>query len=149
MLSRVWRCEMSVECPGFALARSSIEIPNMETAKHVQVWDCLSRGQLYALSAFPRLKMGALSRSTQSLFTRSCLRARPGGAATASVRCFSASASRTQAVPVEKPVLMKEFKIYRWVRRGRGRSWPLIGRVCDRTQMSRRRSPASNLTSSI
>jgi hypothetical protein len=31
-------------------------------------------------------------------------------------RSFVSSAARAQAVPTEKPVLMKEFKIYRWVR---------------------------------
>jgi hypothetical protein len=30
-------------------------------------------------------------------------------------RGFAASAARGQAVPTEKPVVMKEFKIYRWV----------------------------------
>jgi hypothetical protein len=30
-------------------------------------------------------------------------------------RSFASSAARAQAVPTEKPVLMKEFKIYRWV----------------------------------
>jgi succinate dehydrogenase (ubiquinone) iron-sulfur subunit len=34
---------------------------------------------------------------------------------TASVRTFVSSAARWQAVPTEKPVLQKEFKIYRWV----------------------------------
>ena len=33
-----------------------------------------------------------------------------------SVRGFASSATRAQAVPLEKPVLVKEFKIYRWVR---------------------------------
>jgi hypothetical protein len=33
----------------------------------------------------------------------------------ASVRTFVSSAARWQAVPTEKPVLQKEFKIYRWV----------------------------------
>ena len=32
-----------------------------------------------------------------------------------SVRSFTLSAPRFQAVPLEKPVLNKEFKIYRWV----------------------------------
>jgi len=32
------------------------------------------------------------------------------------VRAFSSTARVAQAVPTEKPVLMKEFKIYRWVR---------------------------------
>ena len=32
-----------------------------------------------------------------------------------SLRSFTLSASRFQAVPTEKPVLNKEFKIYRWV----------------------------------
>ena len=35
-----------------------------------------------------------------------------------SVRGFASSATRAQAVPLEKPVLVKEFKIYRWVRFG-------------------------------
>lgn len=30
-------------------------------------------------------------------------------------RSFASSAARAQAVPTEKPVVMKEFKIYRWV----------------------------------
>jgi hypothetical protein len=34
----------------------------------------------------------------------------------APVRTFVSSTSRWQAVPTEKPVLQKEFKIYRWVR---------------------------------
>ena len=33
-----------------------------------------------------------------------------------STRTFTSSVSRAQAVPVEKTVLNKEFKIYRWVR---------------------------------
>lgn len=33
----------------------------------------------------------------------------------ASLRSFTSSVSRAQAVPLEKPVLNKEFKIYRWV----------------------------------
>ena len=37
-------------------------------------------------------------------------------AAVAARRAFSVSALRWQASPQEKPVLMKEFKIYRWVR---------------------------------
>lgn len=37
-----------------------------------------------------------------------------------SSRTFATSSARAQAVPTEKPVLTKEFKIYRWVR---GRSW--------------------------
>src|SRR6267154_6219889 len=32
-----------------------------------------------------------------------------------SVRSFASSAARCQATPLEKPVLNKEFKIYRWV----------------------------------
>lgn len=32
-------------------------------------------------------------------------------------RTFATSSVRAQAVPTEKPVLKKEFKIYRWVRR--------------------------------
>ena len=35
---------------------------------------------------------------------------------TSAVRSFVSSAARAQAVPVEKPALNKEFKIYRWVR---------------------------------
>ena len=31
-------------------------------------------------------------------------------------RAFASSARSWQAVPHQKPVLMKEFKIYRWVR---------------------------------
>ena len=31
-------------------------------------------------------------------------------------RAFASSARSWQAVPQQKPVLMKEFKIYRWVR---------------------------------
>lgn len=31
------------------------------------------------------------------------------------VRTFASSSARRQAVPTEKPVLNKEFKIYRWV----------------------------------
>ena len=31
-------------------------------------------------------------------------------------RAFTSSARSWQAVPQQKPVLMKEFKIYRWVR---------------------------------
>ncbi len=37
------------------------------------------------------------------------------GARTSAVRGFASSVSRGQAVPSEKPVLTKEFKIYRWV----------------------------------
>ena len=37
-------------------------------------------------------------------------------AAVAARRAFSVSARRWQAAPQEKPVLLKEFKIYRWVR---------------------------------
>ena len=33
----------------------------------------------------------------------------------AAVRGFASSAATRQAVPTEKPVLNKEFKIYRWV----------------------------------
>src|SRR5580658_6548077 len=33
----------------------------------------------------------------------------------ASVRTFASTTSRCQAVPTEKPVHLKEFKIYRWV----------------------------------
>lgn len=32
-----------------------------------------------------------------------------------SVRTFASSSARSQAVPTEKPVLSKQFKIYRWV----------------------------------
>ena len=32
------------------------------------------------------------------------------------VRTFASSAVCAQAVPTQKPVLQKEFKIYRWVR---------------------------------
>jgi len=32
-----------------------------------------------------------------------------------SIRSFASSAARSQATPLEKPVLNKEFKIYRWV----------------------------------
>ena len=42
------------------------------------------------------------------------------------VRAFTSSAARAQAVPTEKPVLNKEFKIYRWVR------FLLSGRSCAR-----------------
>jgi succinate dehydrogenase (ubiquinone) iron-sulfur subunit len=31
-------------------------------------------------------------------------------------RAFSTSLARAQAVPQQKPVVTKEFKIYRWVR---------------------------------
>lgn len=31
------------------------------------------------------------------------------------MRSFASSAARCQATPIEKPVLNKEFKIYRWV----------------------------------
>ena len=31
-------------------------------------------------------------------------------------RGFASSAARAQATPLQKPVLNKEFKIYRWVR---------------------------------
>ncbi|EIN05619.1 iron-sulphar subunit protein of succinate dehydrogenase [Punctularia strigosozonata HHB-11173 SS5] len=40
---------------------------------------------------------------------RSSLKIRPTGA-----RAFASSATRRQAVPTEKPVLKKQFKIYRW-----------------------------------
>jgi succinate dehydrogenase (ubiquinone) iron-sulfur subunit len=40
-----------------------------------------------------------------------------GGAFTTSLpRTFATSVARAQAVPIQKPVLNKEFKIYRWVR---------------------------------
>ena len=45
----------------------------------------------------------------QSLVARS-------GALKQSARGFASSAARAQATPLQKPVLNKEFKIYRWVR---------------------------------
>jgi len=45
----------------------------------------------------------------QSLVARSSR-----GLRSTSVRTFASSAARSQAVPSEKPVLNKEFKIYRW-----------------------------------
>jgi len=39
---------------------------------------------------------------------------RVGALSRASLRTFATSAARSQAVPTEKPTLMKEFKIYRW-----------------------------------
>ena len=35
-----------------------------------------------------------------------------------SARGFASSAARAQAAPLQKPVLNKEFKIYRWVCHG-------------------------------
>ena len=35
-----------------------------------------------------------------------------------SFRGFASSAARAQATPLQKPVLNKEFKIYRWVCHG-------------------------------
>ena len=50
----------------------------------------------------------------QSLVARSSL-ARSRALHTSAVRSFASSASRAQAVPTQKPVMTKEFKIYRWV----------------------------------
>lgn len=50
---------------------------------------------------------------TSAVARSSLLRStRTGGSA---VRGFATSVQRAQAVPSEKPVLNKEFKIYRWV----------------------------------
>lgn len=50
-----------------------------------------------------------------SLAVRAALRA-PRTIPTLSLaRAFSSSTARAQAEPVDKPVLNKEFKIYRWV----------------------------------
>lgn len=50
----------------------------------------------------------------QSLVARQAV-LRPS-ALKSSARTFATSSVRAQAVPTEKPVLKKEFKIYRWVR---------------------------------
>lgn len=66
-----------------------------------------------------------------------------------SVRGFASSAARAQAAPVQKPVLNKEFKIYRWVCSG-CRCVAFVaareaehGLALPRTLMSRRRSRRS------
>jgi hypothetical protein len=57
-------------------------------------------------------------------------------------RSFATSARLAQATPVEKPVLEKEFKIYRWVRIFL--PWMNLTSLCSRelvrTRMSRQRS---------
>ena len=71
-----------------------------------------------------------------------------------SVRGFASSAARAQATPVQKPVLNKEFKIYRWVRSGCCSVAFVLAREAERglallrTLMSRRRSRRSRATRS-
>ncbi|KAH0828840.1 iron-sulphar subunit protein of succinate dehydrogenase [Lanmaoa asiatica] len=48
------------------------------------------------------------------ILTNSAFSPARSGALRASLRTFTSSVARSQAVPTEKPTLMKEFKIYRW-----------------------------------
>ncbi|THG95198.1 hypothetical protein EW026_g6420 [Hermanssonia centrifuga] len=50
----------------------------------------------------------------QSLVVARSMLARSSALRSNAVRTFASSSSRLQAVPTEKPVLQKEFKIYRW-----------------------------------
>ncbi|PSR82079.1 hypothetical protein PHLCEN_2v6149 [Hermanssonia centrifuga] len=50
----------------------------------------------------------------QSLVVARSMLARSSALRYNAVRTFASSSSRLQAVPTEKPVLQKEFKIYRW-----------------------------------
>ena len=70
------------------------------------------------------------------------------------IRGFASSAARAQATPLQKPVLNKEFKIYRWVCcstfRSSGPAFclgkELIKMGRGRTPTSRRRSRRCNRT---
>jgi hypothetical protein len=83
-------------------------------------------------------------RPTTTTMAALTLRSVPKFARTPAARTFASSAARFQAVPTEKPVLLKEFKIYRWVCSLQCSVRPLrvysFWEMDIRTQMSLRRS---------
>lgn len=63
-----------------------------------------------------RLLLSSSSTTMHAALARASLRpAFSVAAAARPARAFASSATRAQAVPTEKPVLEKTFKIYRWV----------------------------------